>query len=46
MPGARHEPLKAKKKEGGHPARLVRCCGLEARAIEWKRLDFYPALDV
>jgi len=32
MPEARHELSKAKKKEGGHPARLVRCRGLEARA--------------
>jgi len=32
IPGARHELFKAKKKEGGHPARLVRCRGLEARA--------------
>jgi len=31
MPEARHELSKAKKKEGGHPARLVRCRGLEAR---------------
>ena len=32
MPGARHEVFKAKKKEGGHPARRRCCRGLEARA--------------